>query len=218
MATVIRKTDKAIKALTDRTAYGPRERQLLIMCNGHRTSHDIVNILGRDALLGLLQLEAKGLLVGVSEQAASQRPAAVSALQQAPAAPVAPAPTVATAPTPAAPAAVAVAVRPPPRAKRPSMAAAKVYVTDTLQLQQNDSAKQIMQLLRATSDTQEIMELILTALDIILQRSGESYTERAVQRVFEVIPDENLEFFADAAIKLDIPLFERIARQYKALV
>ena len=185
---LIHKTPAAAQALAERAACSVRERQLLIMCNGQRSTHDILALLGAETQPILLNLERKGFLTGVSlpqrAQTASASPAAAK----------------------------------PTRAKNPSIAASKIYVLDVLQLQQNDCAKKIAQSLREATVHADILDSIVTALNAILERSGESYGERVSQRVFEVIPDGLLEEFINTALRLDAPLFNRLAQSYRVWI
>lgn len=183
---LIQKTPAAALALAERAACSVRERQLLIMCNGQRSTHDILMLLGAETQPILLNLERKGLLTGVSPtaQASSASPAPVK----------------------------------PTRAKNPSIAASKIYVLDLLQLQQNDGANKIAQSLREATEHADILDWIVTALDVILERSGESYGERVSQRVFEVIPDSLLEAFINTALRLNAPLFNRMAQSYRVWI
>ncbi|SHF40929.1 hypothetical protein SAMN02745117_01893 [Lampropedia hyalina DSM 16112] len=189
---LIQRTPHAAKALSDRAACSLRERQLLIMCNGTRSSMDIVTLLGHEVLPLLLQMEGKGLLTGVSQ-------------------PIKEAIGIKTIPVEPPPKPVL-----PPRSKSPSLASAKVYVMDLMQLQQNESAEKIARALQVASEPNEMMKLMLWALATILQRSGESYAERAVQRVFEVIPAAHLQEFMNYAQEFNIPLFDRITQLYRA--
>ena len=173
---VIQRTPLAAQALADRGACSPRERQLLILCNGSQSAQDIVALLGQEILPLLLCLENRGLLTGINQ----------------------PHPVL------------------PPRSKHLSIVAGKVYVLDLLELQQSDVTAKIARALQIARDPSDMVQLMLTALDTIRQRSGDSYAERAVQRVCEVIPDTDLEHFIHSALAFNIPLFNRIIEQYRA--
>lgn len=176
MVMVIQRTPLAAQALADRAACSPRERQLLILCNGTQSTQDITALLGQQVLPLLQSLESKGLLTGINQ----------------------PHPVL------------------PPRSRHLSMVAGKVYVLDLLELQQNEVTAKIARALQIAREPSDMVQLMLTALDAIRQRSGDSYAERAVQRVCEVIPDTDLEHFIHSALAFNIPLFSRIIEQYRA--
>lgn len=189
---LIQRTPHAVKVLADRTACSLRERQLLLMCNGTRSSRDIMTLMGHEVLPLLLQLEHKGLVTGVSQTITEAIGIKTVSAQ--------------SAPGPAL----------PPRSKSPSLVSAKVYVMDLLQLQQSEVATKITQALQVVSEPSEMMKLILWAVVTILQRSGESYAERVIQRVFEVIPDGHLPEFMACAQEFKVPLLDRITQLYRA--
>lgn len=192
----IEKTATGIQALETRGRLKPRERQLLILCNGQRSLQELVMLIGEGAVQMLGQLEAAELVRGVTAAATSAA---------APQAARAPAVTPAAAPEDDL----------PPRARNRSLAAGKIYLIDVLQLQQDESANHLMTQLRRSESPQPIMELMLVALDLILERSGERYTERVAGRVFEIVPDEHLKAFIDLAMGMRIPLLDLLARRYQ---
>lgn len=183
----IEKTADGILALEERGKLSPKERQLLILCNGARSLADLVDIFGQDCVAILDQLESVGLLRGV-QQAKPEPPPVLDA--------------------PAG----------PKRAKNRSLAACKIYVIDVLQFQQTEGAKHIVQTLRESDEPQKILELILVALDLIEERSGERYVERVANRIFEIVPDEYLNGFIRLTYEMRIPILELVARPYIGLL
>lgn len=186
----IEKTASGVFALEARSQLAPKERQILILSNGARSLSDMVDIFGQECVPLLEKLEQAGLLRGVS--------------QAPPPAPVVAVPSNAQAG--------------PKRAKNRSLAACKIYVIDLLQLQQNEEAIQVVHALRQSDDPHSILELILVALDLILARSGERYVERVANRVFEIVPDEQLNAFIRLTLQLHIPILDLVARPYVGLL
>lgn len=185
----IEKTADGIFALEERSRLAPKERQLLILSNGARSLTDLVDIFGEDCVPLLEKLELAGLLRGV--------------IQAKPAPP---------------PAAPVDTLNGPKRAKNRSLAACKIYLIDLLQLQQTEGASHVAQSLRQSEDPRSILELILVALDLIQERSGERYGERVANRVFEIVPDEHLNLFIRLTFELNIPILVLVARQYVGLL
>lgn len=103
----------------------------------------------------------------------------------------------------------------PPRARTRSLAACKVYVADILQLQQDAAASHLLGQLRQSEQPQPILELVLVALHLILERSGERYAERVAGRVFEIVPDAHLGRFIELADNTRLPVLQLLARRYR---
>ncbi|RMX04751.1 hypothetical protein D8I35_12815 [Corticibacter populi] len=61
------KTAKGVQALEGKQGMPPRMRQLLILCNGKRSATELGQIFGADTPAQLQQLEAAGLISGVSK-------------------------------------------------------------------------------------------------------------------------------------------------------
>lgn len=186
----IEKTASGVFALEARSQLAPKERQILILSNGARSLADMVDIFGKDCVPLLKKLEQAGLLRGVS--------------QTPPPAPVIAVPSN--------------AAEGPKRAKNRSLAACKIYLIDLLQLQQNEEAIQVVHSLRQSDEPHSILELILVALNLILERSGERYVERVANRVFEIVPDEQLNMFIRLTQQLHIPILDLVARPYVGLL
>ena len=77
------------------------------------------------------------------------------------------------------------------RARR-SLAAAKMYLLDMLQLQRNGEAAALRLAIQTTSDQEVLVDRLLEAMRHLLATSTPSYGERVLQRFSEVLPEENL--------------------------
>ena len=176
------KTEKAHHALRDRPAdVSVLERRILILSDGRRGDVEIADLLGiqtRDALARLLR---DGYL--------SDRDVAPVM----PAAPLAPAPP-ATEPAHEAPAAT-------PASSRRSIAAAKMYVIDMLQLQRGPDAAAIAAAVRICRDQDELAAHMLRALRYIHGVANPSLSRRVADRLAEIMPEQylaELDVFRDA--------------------
>ncbi|KKW69248.1 hypothetical protein AAV94_00485 [Lampropedia cohaerens] len=103
----------------------------------------------------------------------------------------------------------------PPRARTRSLAACKVYAVDILQLQQDAAASHLVGQLRQCEQPQPILELVLVALHLILERSGERYAERVAGRIFEIVPDAHLGRFVELAEGTRVPVLQLLAQRYR---
>ena len=159
-----------------------RDRRILILADGQRTRDEVTAMLGADSAHAIDRLLREGYL-GVPEGAAS----IAAAVPFAPAPP----PVVAAAIAPAAAPAAPRAAPAPVRARR-SLAAAKMYLLDMLQLQRNGEAAALRLAIQTTSDQEVLVDRLLEAMRHLLATSTPSYGERVLQRFSEVVPEENL--------------------------
>ncbi|MGO4550667.1 hypothetical protein AB4059_06150 [Lysobacter sp. 2RAF19] len=165
------KTDKARDALGagKSGALELRDRQILILADGKRTRAELIAMLGGERVASIDRLVRDGFLA-----TADNAPVVVS---------MAPAPPVASA-TPIAPAA--------PPAKRRSLAAAKMYLIDMLQLQRSPTAAELRLSIQSTSDPELLLERLLEALAHLVASTPPSYGERVSARFSEVVPEDAL--------------------------
>jgi hypothetical protein len=170
------KTDKARDALGagKAGALDLRDRRILILADGKRSRGDLIALLGADCVASIDRMVREGYLASADE---SPRAAAVAA-------PVAaPAPTPVSRPEPIAPA---------PTAKRRSLAAAKMYLVDMLQLQRSPTAVELRLSIQSTTEPAALIDRLLEALDYLLKSTPPSYGERVHARFAEVVPEEAL--------------------------
>ena len=167
------KTDKARDALGagKAGAVDLRDRQILILADGKRTRAELAAMLGSERVPSIDRLVREGYL------AAADDAPVVATL-----APVAPT-SVATAPPAKASA---------PTAKRRSLAAAKMYLVDMLQLQRSPTAAELRLAIQATSDPAVLLERLLEAPAFLVASSTPSYGARVSARFAEVVPEEAL--------------------------
>lgn len=159
------KTEKARSALRDRPSdLNALERRVLILSDGARDANALAALLGASAHTAIPRLLRDGYLV---DGDATTTPVAPAAQPHSVAATMAPAPT-----------------------SRRSLAAAKVYMFDMLQLQRGEDATAIAAALRASRDQEEVALHLFHALRHIRMVSSPSYSRRVAERLSEILPQQ----------------------------
>jgi hypothetical protein len=219
------KTEKARTAIQTRDAgLSAQERHILIVSNGERSLNDIVAMLGPATLASIDRLLREGYLqAAAGERAAPDRMAAAagqgmntllrasrdlaSRVQERAqavieAAGAAPQPA---APAPAAPTlAEQVATLPPaPRVgPRRSLAAARMYMLDMLQLQRSVEAASLKVAIQSSGSGDDTLASLVDSLRHLRTVAAPSYYTRIAARLVEVLPEE-LEPRLTAALRVD---------------
>lgn len=185
---LLTKTPKARAALQSRAAeLLARERQLLILCNGHRPVAEIAKLFGSQTTPIVDDLRRRGYLAEVESDldAAATLPASATSAK-------APHEGRSSRPQPLAgverPAAPAVAA---PRNRR-SIAATKMYVIGLLQLIREMEATSLAVSLHTSVSEDELMAYVVQALRFIEHRSGVSYARQVATRLAEIVPEGHL--------------------------
>jgi len=157
------KTEKARSALRDRPSdLNALERRILILSDGVRDTDALAVLLGTSVHTAMPRLLRDGYLVDGDAATAPVMPAAQPR-------------SVATTPAPAA---------------RRSLAAAKVYMFDMLQLQRGEDATAIAAALRACRDHEELALHLFHALRHIRLVASPSYSRRVAERLSEILPEQ----------------------------
>lgn len=214
---LLNKTALAREALQAGSSAGLslQDRRILIMTDGKRSLNEVMALLGADILPAIDRLIRAGYIDD------GRAPAPVATPQAAPAQgiggalggliraatesvqarteqirasatpmPAQPAAAQATAATPAPPAAApAGATR---SGQRRSLVAAKMYMIDMLQLQRHPDAVELKARIQFASGEAPLLEAILDGMRVLLQLTNESYGQRIVARLGEVLPEELL--------------------------
>ena len=224
---LLAKTDKARTAIQNRDAgLSAQERHILIVSNGQRSLNDIVSMLGPATLAPIGRLLRDGYLQAVAgeravEQAATVTGQGVSAFLRASrdlaarvqeraqagieATTAAPAPAVPPAPTGTLAEQVATLPPPPPVPRvgpRRSMAAAKMYMLDMLQLQRSVEAATLKVAIQSSSRADEVLASLVESLRHLRSVTTESYYTRVTSRLSEVLPEEIVPRLA-ASLRID---------------
>ncbi|MCC8362409.1 hypothetical protein LK996_04900 [Lysobacter sp. A6] len=153
-----------------------RDRRILILADGKRTRDELIAMLGDASAASIDRLVSGGYLASADDWGRTLPPvapvprSAVAAIQV-------PAP----APTPAA-----------TTTKRRSLAAAKMYLIDMLQLQRSPTAVELRLAIQSTSEPSALLDRLLEALAYLVSTSQPSYGERVLARFAEVVPEEAL--------------------------
>lgn len=222
---LLNKTALARDALQAGSAAGLslQERRILIMTDGKRSLNEVMALLGADILpvidrlirAGYIDDGRKavptttpqvppapqglggalgGLIRAATESVQARTEQIRASAQPMPAAPAVPPPPIPSPPPPAP--AHAVAAR---AGQRRSLVAAKMYLVDMLQLQRHPDAVDLKARIQFTSDQAELLAAILDGMRVLLQLTNESYGQRIVARLGEVLPEEALPAFNAAA-------------------
>ena len=199
-----------------------QERRILIMTDGKRSLNEVMALLGADILPTIDRLIRAGYIDdGRSRPSPAAAPAAVPAqglgnalggliraatesvqarTEQIRASAV-PAPSI---PTPAQTAPVAAHSR-----QRRSLVAAKMYLIDMLQLQRHPDAVERKARIQFASGEAPLLEAILDGMRVLLQLTNESYGQRIVARLGEVLPEDFLPQLDAAAHRVPATAPER---------
>lgn len=186
----LHKTEKAHSALRDRPAdVSVLERRILILSDGRRGNAEIADLLGAQARDALARLLRDGYLAD-RDMALAVRPTSI--------APIAPA-SIPTAPVTAA-ADEKRELHTAAQSRR-SIASAKMYIVDMLQLQRGLDAAAIAAAIRGCRDQDELAAHMLRALRLIHSVANSSLSGRVADRLAEIMPEQylpELDVFRDA--------------------
>jgi len=185
-----RKTDLARQALQSHAApLGMRERQALILCDGHRNLAELGALLGPGTAAQIERLCAAGYLVMTGTPIAPANAPTVEVARPAPriTAPVLP-------PS-------------PPTSPRRSIVAAKLYMIGMLELQRHESAASHKLRLQACQDPDATAAHLLAAVHCLQRTTSSSFTQRVRERLAEVMPEPYL----PALEKLDLTLSQSVS-------
>lgn len=153
-----------------------RERRVLILADGRRTLADLrLLLVGEDVGPLVASLVVRGFL-----REDTVVPAASATNDVARIAPQAATPP--PAPAPAAPA-------PAPARSRRSMAAAKMYLLDQLQLQRDPGVVTCREALHAARDDEALLAAMAAGMQAMATRTSGSVAERMRERVREALPE-----------------------------
>jgi hypothetical protein len=215
---LLNKTDKARDALGAGPSAGLalQDRRILILTDGRRSLNQVMAMLGPDILPAIDRLMRDGYItrddIAATRTSAARTPAfggAVTGLLRAATeavqarteqiratTPATSAPTPEAAPSitvaPVSPQIAAAATAPRPSSgTRRSLAASKMYLLDMLQLQRNAEAAELRAAIQC-SEPAQLIDVLFQALRLLVGVSTQSYGERIVNRLSEILPEETL--------------------------
>lgn len=184
---LLAKTDKARTALQARSpALNAMDRRVLIVSDGERSRDALLAMFGNGASENIERLLREGYLEAVQRpgmfaQAASGLASMLRSERtdrepvDAPSATV----TAVSAPAPA----------PKPAISRRSMAAAKMYLVDMLQLQRNEESASLRAAIHTAPSEDELVWQLCKALRHLRATTTASYGERVTARLGEILPE-----------------------------
>ena len=184
---LLAKTDKARTALQARSpSLNAMDRRVLIVSDGERSRDALLAMFGNDAAANIERLLREGYLEAVQRpgmlaQAASGLASMLRSERTGRDAVDAPsvAITAVSAPSPA----------PKPAASRRSMAAAKMYLVDMLQLQRNEESASLRAAIHTAPSEDELVWQLCKALRHLRATTAASYGERVSARLAEILPE-----------------------------
>lgn len=163
---LLAKTDKARAAIADRSpGLSAQERHILIVSNGQRSLDDIASMLGPATMAAIERLLREGYLDATAAPGSSHGAAPMGARE---------------APTPPAT---------PRTGPRRSLAAAKLYMLDMLQLQRSAKAASLTAAIQSSSDEDEVLAHLIDSLRHLRDVATATYYARVALRLNEVLPE-----------------------------
>lgn len=186
-------------ALRERSAsLNMRERQLLVMCDGKRKSEELLAFVGKDAETNINRLLELGFIAHVDTDAVRKKKADLSksgtysilddgiskkyertssALEWLVNEGEEEAQRQKALETPA------------KTASKRSLAGAKMYVINVLQIVRHLEASMIVTQIHSSQDRDELVDNLLFALTFIQETSGEEYAERVFDQLHNILPE-----------------------------
>jgi hypothetical protein len=204
---LLNKTEKARAALGAGPSAGLalQDRRILILTDGKRSLNQVMAMLGPDILPAIDRLMRDGYITrdGAIAKPATVQPAAlggaVTGLLRAATEAVqarteqirAATPTTSAPTAPASPQIAAAAAQRPSQGTRRSLAASKMYLLDMLQLQRNAEAAGLRAAIQC-SEPAQLVDALFQGLQMLVATSGQSYGERIVNRLAEILPEDTV--------------------------
>lgn len=183
------KTEAGKAALQNRDPLlGPRDRQLMILCNGSRTVASLVPLMGPTVVDDLARLVEAGFLVATtaSPHSAGRAHPAVKAVQR-------PGSSQEGTKTISADhlSSTSAARAPYPNARR-SLAGTKMYIMDMLQLMRDMQASALAVSIHTSESETEFMGHVVAAARWVFYQRGASYGMRVIDKLKEITPEAHL--------------------------
>ena len=202
---ILVKTERGRALLSDRRALSPRERQLLVLADGRRSTAELGRWLGFSVEPVLDQLVQGGYL----ERARGNLGSAAKPPDRAAAQPTR---TMALVAPPIASAAVPVPGASASRAgSRRSLAASKMYVVSLMQMLRDPDAASLAVSLHVAQTAEELIRALADSLAFVHERSGAEYAARVASRLLEVVPQEHLPALCNALYATAAPALQQVA-------
>jgi hypothetical protein len=217
------KTEKGRSALLNRdTSLGPRERQILVMCDGKRKYVDFLQFFGDDSKIVLNRLVSQGYMLDVDSaltpldamtSTGTFRASGLGRMaglgdsafegfddssgfgqsDRSRLTQPAPLTVAASRPSSSLPTDTAQKLAPAaPTRSRRSIAATKMYMIDMLQLLRDMDSSSFAVSIQTSHDEPDLVMNVLAALRYITRKSGQSYGQRVSERLGNMLPEAYL--------------------------
>lgn len=178
------KTEKGRQALQNRDpALSPRDRQILILCNGARSEAALAGLLGASVAHDIRRLFSAGYVASVD--AAAFQLNAVQPVMKAPAE---------SAPVPQRQATSA----------RRSLAGTKMYIMDMLQLMRDMDASAMAVSIHTSEGEYEFMANVVEAARLVAHKRGPSYGARVLDKLKEIAPQSHVPALEALGAELEV--------------
>jgi hypothetical protein len=186
------KTDKGRHALADRSlGLSPRERQALVLCDGRRPHRELAQLLGEQGPALVQRLLDDGYVQLITPAPAP--PARTSRSSRAadeeldrPRARSSPSVDASSGPSTSSPGSSTGG-----SASQRSLAGAKMYLIDMLQLVREPEASAQAVGLHMAADEAQLVAAMSEAMAFIESSCGDSYTQRVAERLVRILPPEH---------------------------
>lgn len=216
---ILAKTDKGRAALTERRALAPRERQLMVLADGKRSSAELAQLLGFAVDDTVSRLVLHGHLTRVTpplRHAADFSPTGTVEFGPSRGVPADRFRTAAAGPVAAGPAPAAGAPAPAAPKTRRSLAGSKMYMIGLMQMLREAEASALAVALHGAQDADELRHWLVDSLVYLHQRSGADYAARVTSRVLEVFPEAALESLCQGLVQTQLPALAVLALAQRA--
>ncbi|MFD1712267.1 hypothetical protein FVQ98_15025 [Ottowia sp. GY511] len=203
---ILAKTERGRALLAERRALSPRERQLLVLADGRRSTAELERWLGFAVEPVMQRLVTEGYLERVR-----LGPGALPIAELPPAAPLAVPQPVAEPASPVVPLrdlAPAGAAR---GGSRRSLAASKMYVVSLMQMLRDADAASLAVSLHCAEAAEDLVDALVAALVFVHRRSGADYAARVASRLMEVMPMAHLPQLCDALEATGAAVFQEVS-------
>lgn len=180
-----KKTELALQALQQReSTLSVRQRQILIVVDGRRTTDDVAQLFGPEASKVLDALRNGGWIAPISP------------------APVAPQTAAAPVGVPAAVFSAQRAAEAP--AARKSLAAARMYLSDILLMTRRPAASAWASTLQACRDEQVLVQSMAQACIFLTELQGPGMAEKIIGQLQKFLPENLLPHFSEHIASADL--------------
>lgn len=197
---VMIKTDKARIALRDRASMSVQERQILILCDGHRSRQEIASWLGDSAWALMDGLLAQGYLAAQPAGARLAQPGKDEG-QRTTAAAIPRKAEEGWAQAKRSP--LAIETRPASlyveqtqvstHTSKRSLAACKMYAVGILQMQRGADSQSLVARLQHSSDEADLLLGLAAMLQFLQQKTNASYAENVQTHLQQILPEQHVQ-------------------------